>query len=98
MGQYEYHRYRWQFWLRQDIFGFGNRRSTQSSMGGYLVDGKKELGRIRSSPDWQLQDSYYKPLTPEQSRLAFRNEYDFDSPEALDFDALIENLQELKAG
>ena len=27
------------------------------------------------------QDSFYKTLTPEQSKLAFANEYDFDSPE-----------------
>lgn len=27
------------------------------------------------------QDSFYKTLTPAQSKLAFANEYDFDSPE-----------------
>ena len=44
------------------------------------------------------QDSFYKVLTPEQSRRAFQNDYDFDSPDAIDFDALIERLEELKAG
>ncbi|KAI5363012.1 Putative uridine kinase, Phosphoribosyltransferase domain, AAA+ ATPase domain-containing protein [Septoria linicola] len=43
-------------------------------------------------------DSYYKPLTAEQSAAAFRNEYDFDAPEAIDFDKLVENLQDIKAG
>ena len=44
------------------------------------------------------QDSFYKPLNPEQSRKAFRNEYDFDSPEAVDFDILVECLHDLKKG
>ncbi|KAI0486005.1 uridine kinase [Xylaria cf. heliscus] len=43
-------------------------------------------------------DSYYKPLDPEASKKAFMNEYDFDSPDAIDFDALLETLQDLKAG
>ncbi|KAK1775725.1 uridine kinase family-domain-containing protein [Copromyces sp. CBS 386.78] len=43
-------------------------------------------------------DSFYKSLDEEASRRAFRNEYDFDSPEALDFDVLVERLQDLKAG
>ncbi|UKZ82136.1 hypothetical protein TrVFT333_009920 [Trichoderma virens FT-333] len=43
-------------------------------------------------------DSFYKTLTPAQSKLAFANEYDFDSPEAIDFDALINTLRDLKAG
>ncbi|QUC15937.1 uncharacterized protein UV8b_00178 [Ustilaginoidea virens] len=43
-------------------------------------------------------DSFYKTLTPEQSKLAFANEYDFDSPEAIDFDVLIDRVRDLKAG
>ena len=43
-------------------------------------------------------DSFYKPLTPEESAKAFRNEYDFDAPEAIDFDILVERLGEIKAG
>ncbi|EHK96726.1 putative Uridine-cytidine kinase-like 1 [Glarea lozoyensis 74030] len=31
-------------------------------------------------------DSFYKTLDEESSRRAFRNEYDFDSPDAIDFD------------
>lgn len=66
-------------------------------MGGHLIDGKKRAW-LQSFSSRFLQDSYYKPLTPEQSILAFRNEYDFDAPEAIDFDALVANLEELKAG
>ncbi|KAF2672113.1 uridine-cytidine kinase-like protein-like 1 [Microthyrium microscopicum] len=43
-------------------------------------------------------DAFYKPLTPEQSALAFQNKYDFDAPDAIDFDALVEKLQDIKAG
>lgn len=45
-----------------------------------------------------MQDSFYKPLSPEASRLAFLNEYDFDSPHAIDFDMLVDCLKNLKAG
>ncbi|KAK3307635.1 uridine kinase family-domain-containing protein [Chaetomium strumarium] len=43
-------------------------------------------------------DSFYKSLDAESSKKAFRNEYDFDAPDAIDFDALVERLQDLKAG
>ncbi|RMJ10150.1 hypothetical protein BHE90_011408 [Fusarium euwallaceae] len=43
-------------------------------------------------------DSFYKTLTPEQSKMAFANEYDFDSPDAIDFDILVDKLRDLKAG
>ena len=44
------------------------------------------------------QDSFYKPLLPAESEAAFRNEYDFDSPEAVDFDLLVEKLLHIKQG
>lgn len=43
-------------------------------------------------------DSFYRPLTPEQSQQAFRNEYDFDSPDAIDFDTLVAKLKDIKEG
>lgn len=43
-------------------------------------------------------DSFYKPLTISQSAAAFRNEYDFDAPDAIDFDILVEKLRDIKAG
>jgi uridine kinase len=45
-----------------------------------------------------MQDSFYKTLDEEGSRKAFRNEYDFDSPDAIDFDVLVDRLRDLKAG
>jgi uridine kinase len=30
--------------------------------------------------------------------MAFNNEYDFDSPDAIDFDVLVERLTDLKQG
>ncbi|GAO46993.1 uridine kinase [Saitoella complicata NRRL Y-17804] len=43
-------------------------------------------------------DSFYKPLTKEESARAFKNEYDFDDPSALDWDLLFECLSALKQG
>lgn len=43
-------------------------------------------------------DSFYIPPQGEQLEAAFRNEYDFDSPKAIDFDLLVEKLAEIKAG
>ena len=43
-------------------------------------------------------DSFYKTLDEEAEKLAFQNEYDFDSPDAIDFDVLVERLWDLKAG
>lgn len=37
-------------------------------------------------------------MTPEQSAKAFKNEYDFDSPKAIDFDVLVDRLRDLKQG
>lgn len=42
------------------------------------------------------QDSFYKSLTKEQSKLAFENNYDFDHPNAFDYDILHECIQDLK--
>ncbi|MCJ1385328.1 Uridine kinase [Xylographa soralifera] len=43
-------------------------------------------------------DSFYRPLSPAQSAKAFKNEFDFDSPKAIDFDNLVDRLRELKHG
>jgi len=43
-------------------------------------------------------DSFYKVLNEEERRLAGQNEYNFDHPNAFDFDLLIETLQKLKEG
>ncbi|KAJ1650055.1 Uridine kinase [Dispira simplex] len=43
-------------------------------------------------------DSFYKALTPEQSAQAFRNEYDFDHPNAFDYQLMYDCLSALKQG
>jgi uridine kinase len=43
-------------------------------------------------------DSFYKTLDEDAQKLAFQNDYDFDSPDAIDFDILFERLRDLKAG
>lgn len=43
-------------------------------------------------------DSFYKALNPEQSKAAFRDEFDFDAPNAIDFDTLVDKLKDIKAG
>lgn len=55
------------------------------------------LGEDRIA-DIYLKDSFYKSLNPEEHRLAHANQYDFDCPDAFDFDALVETLQDLKKG
>ncbi|KAJ5476140.1 hypothetical protein N7475_001869 [Penicillium sp. IBT 31633x] len=45
-----------------------------------------------------VMDSFYKTLTPEQHHKAHSNEYDFDCPESIDFDLLVETLRDLKKG
>lgn len=44
------------------------------------------------------QDSYYKPLTSEESIKAFKNEFDFDHADAIDFDRLVNDLRDIKEG
>ncbi|CAH1372658.1 uridine-cytidine kinase-like 1 [Tenebrio molitor] len=43
-------------------------------------------------------DSFYKVLNEKQREIANRNEYNFDHPDAFDFDLLISTLQRLKEG
>ncbi|KAJ5972547.1 uncharacterized protein N7479_002465 [Penicillium vulpinum] len=45
-----------------------------------------------------VMDSFYKTLTSEQHHKAHANEYDFDCPESIDFDVLVETLRDLKKG
>ncbi|KAF6015558.1 hypothetical protein HII12_000717 [Brettanomyces bruxellensis] len=43
-------------------------------------------------------DNFYKPLTREQSKKAFNNEYDLDKPNALDLDLVYKCIKALKDG
>ena len=42
-------------------------------------------------------DAFYKELSAEQSAKAFKNEYDFDSPQAIAFDGLCKVVERLRA-
>ncbi|XP_072355112.1 uridine-cytidine kinase-like 1 isoform X3 [Scyliorhinus torazame] len=43
-------------------------------------------------------DSFYKVLNKEEQELAAKNEYNFDHPDAFDFDIIIHTLRKLKKG
>jgi uridine kinase len=43
-------------------------------------------------------DSFYKVLSPDEHDAANRNEYNFDHPDAFDFDLILTTLQQLKKG
>ena len=43
-------------------------------------------------------DSFYKELNEDEIEKAHKNDYDFDHPDAYDFDLLIQTLKELKGG
>jgi uridine kinase len=43
-------------------------------------------------------DNFYKELTPEQSKLAFKNEYDLDKPTSIDLDLVYECIKSIKMG
>ena len=43
-------------------------------------------------------DSFYKVLSEESHEMAAKNEYNFDHPDAFDFELLVKTLKRLKAG
>lgn len=45
-----------------------------------------------------VMDSFYKTLSADDHARAHANEYDFDRPEALDFDLLVQTLSDLNQG
>ncbi|KAI9893187.1 MAG: Uridine-cytidine kinase-like 1 [Vezdaea aestivalis] len=60
----------------------------------------KEIVSLLNLP-WVVilsMDSFYKSLSAEESQAAFKNEYDFDAPEAIDFDILVEKVKDIKQG
>ncbi|PWY98602.1 hypothetical protein BCV70DRAFT_201924 [Testicularia cyperi] len=70
---------------------------------GGSASGKTSVARsiLKSLPNvpWVAivsQDAYYKSLTPEQSKLAFKEQYDFDHPDAFDYDILKQCIQDLR--
>lgn len=72
---------------------------------GGSASGKTSVARsiLKSLPNvpWVAivsQDAYYKSLTPEQSQLAFQDSYDFDHPNAFDYDILKKCINDLRHG
>ncbi|PAV77894.1 hypothetical protein WR25_13989 [Diploscapter pachys] len=65
---------------------------------------KKIIDRLETTAGKRKQvisihlDSFYKELNEESLRKAEAGEYDFDHPEAFDFDYLIKTLEKLDAG
>lgn len=99
MGEHEHHRSRWKFRVWKDVACPGDRGESKSTMGCDSIDGMGEFSDIsRIGTKLHGQDSFYKPLTREQSRKAFQNDFDFDAPAAIDFDVLVEKLRDIKAG
>lgn len=43
------------------------------------------------------QDAFYRPLSPDQIELAFNQNFDFDHPNAIDQELLVECIRDLKA-
>ncbi|PWN91234.1 uridine kinase [Acaromyces ingoldii] len=70
---------------------------------GGSASGKTSVAKaiLRSLPNvpWVAivsQDSFYKTLTREQSKMAFENNYDFDHPNAFDYDIFHQCVSDLK--
>lgn len=81
-------------WANTSIIGIaGSSGSGKTSLSHAII---REL-----SLPWVVilsMDSFYKPLSVEQSAAAFRNEYDFDAPQAMDFAILVDKLRAIKSG
>ena len=81
-------------WANTSIIGIaGSSGSGKTSLAYAII---KEL-----SLPWVVilsMDSYYRPLSPDESKSAFRNEYDFDAPKAIDFELLVDHLRDIKSG
>ncbi|XP_070586929.1 uridine-cytidine kinase-like 1 isoform X2 [Erythrolamprus reginae] len=87
-----------------------NEHGTQSKeafvigLGGGSASGKTTVARMiieALDVPWVVllsMDSFYKVLTKEQQELAASNDYNFDHPDAFDFDLMIATLKKLKQG
>jgi hypothetical protein len=91
MGKCEHHWSSRQLGFRKNVISSGYSGFAEFAMGCHSFYGwfsHEGFGHVlNNSHTLGEQDSFYKPLTPEQSAAAFRNEHDFDAPEAIDFDS-----------
>ncbi|SGZ52516.1 CIC11C00000000455 [Sungouiella intermedia] len=71
---------------------------------GFSGSGKTSISQriiLELNQPWTVLlsfDNFYNPLTPEQSKQAFANNFDFDTPDAMDIDMVVEKLTSLKQG
>ncbi|KAK6200329.1 uridine kinase [Scheffersomyces amazonensis] len=81
-------------WTEPYIIGIaGNSGSGKTSIAQKIV---QELNQ-----PWTVLlsfDNFYNPLTEEERKQAFENNFDFDTPESLDLDLVIETVNSLKKG
>ncbi|XP_021568905.1 uridine-cytidine kinase-like 1 [Carlito syrichta] len=87
-----------------------NEHGTQSKeafaigLGGGSASGKTTVARMiieALDVPWVVllsMDSFYKVLTPQQQEQATHNNFNFDHPDAFDFDLIISTLKKLKQG
>ncbi|XP_032950978.1 uridine-cytidine kinase-like 1 isoform X5 [Rhinolophus ferrumequinum] len=87
-----------------------NEHGTQSKeafaigLGGGSASGKTTVARMiieALDVPWVVllsMDSFYKVLTRQQQEQAALNNYNFDHPDAFDFDLIVSTLQKLKQG
>ncbi|CAH6723000.1 uridine kinase [[Candida] jaroonii] len=81
-------------WTEPYIIGVaGNSGSGKTSISQKIIEHLNQPWTVLLS-----FDNFYKPLTKEQSVKAFNNEWDFDRPESLDLDLLVEVVGKLKKG
>ncbi|QVM07679.1 hypothetical protein D8B26_002371 [Coccidioides posadasii str. Silveira] len=81
-------------WEDMSIIGIaGGSGSGKSSVAAEIIKSLNLPGAVIL-----VMDHFYKSLTPEQNAIAHQDEYDFDSPDAIDFDVLVQTLQNLKQG
>lgn len=81
-------------WTEPYIIGIaGNSGSGKTSISQQIIQGINQPWTVLLS-----FDNFYKSLTPEQSKRAFANDYDFDTPDSLDIDAIVEVVENLKQG
>ncbi|KAK6459919.1 uridine kinase [Scheffersomyces coipomensis] len=81
-------------WTEPYIIGIaGNSGSGKTSIAQKIV---QELNQ-----PWTVLlsfDNFYNPLTEDERKLAFSNNFDFDTPESLDLNLVVETVLSLKKG
>lgn len=77
----------------------GGTASGKTSVCTRIIDqlGQTEVSDKQRQVVLLSQDSFYRNLDPEEKKLAFKGEYNFDHPDAFDFDLTIQTLKDIQA-